>query len=442
MKIIRNLILLICLKILLNSHLIAEQPELFKKINSPQPSSLGFVYAVKIGTETVNLPFALFLPKCYDADKTRRFPVVLFLHGAGEGGADLNGIFIHGPCGVASRNPAMIANLPFILISPQSTRGWDATMIKAVNALLAVLPDHYRMDRQSVTVTGLSMGGLGSWAALADAPLLYSAAVPMCARKWIDPESLAKALQSKSIWNIVGGADDSAFVNGTSQMNAALVEVGADTRMTVVPNVGHFVWELYYNNPEFYHWVIRQGRISDAMHKQAEPFRNLQNSENSLCYSMEEILKPDRLDNTGLKPGWDAQWYKDTELKTILLQRNETKIDFNTGEFGLPGDIKENISLRASAWVKIEKSGFYKFTTAADDGTRLFVANQKIIDDWNGHGVVEQTGRIKLQPGFYKIVLEYFQGSGGAAISLFWTSAEFPRKILASPDVFSEPIPK
>ncbi len=443
MKIFQRIILLLLiLKLGFAANLIANQTEVLKKINSPQPSSLGFVYETKIGTEIIRVPFALFLPKCYDDDKTRKFPVILFLHGAGEGGTDLHGIFIHGPCGVASRNPAMIANLPFILLSPQSTRGWDATMIKAVNSLLTVLPDHFRMDKLSVTVTGLSMGGLGCWAALANAPLLYAAAVPMCARKWTESEELSVLIQSKSIWNIVGGADDGAFLNGAIQMNSALVEVGADTRITIIPNVGHFVWELYYNNPEFYHWVIRQGRITEPIQLQAELFRKLQNDENALIYAKKESLKPERSDSAGLKPGWDMQWFKGIDLKAEIIRRNEPKIDYVSGDFNLPEGIKENLSLRASAWVKVEKPGSYRFTTASDDGTRLFVGNQKIIDDWNGHGVIEQTGKIKLQPGFYKIVLEYFQGSGGAAISLFWSSPDGQRKLLAEPDIFNEPVQK
>jgi pimeloyl-ACP methyl ester carboxylesterase len=438
----RSLIFFIILYNISAANLFAEPSKVFTKIPTQHPSSLGFVYEAKVGTEIIKVPFAIFLPKCYEEDKSRKFPVILFLHGAGEGGTDLNGIFIHGPCGVTSRNPAMVANLPFILVSPQSTRGWDATMIKAVTSLLKVLPEHYRLDKDRVVVTGLSMGGIGSWAALADAPELYAGAVPMCARQWPDPDALALAIQNKSLWLIVGGVDADAFLGGQIKMNAALVEVGADTQIKIVPNMGHGVWEIYYNNPEFYHWIARQFRASDAMLLQANGFRKLQSPDNALCFSNIETLKPDRSDSSGLIAGWDAQWYKDTEFKTALIRRNEPKIEYGTGEFGLPGEIKENISLRASAWVKIEKAGLYSFTTAADDGTRLFVGNQKIIDDWNGHGVVEQTGKLKLQAGYYKIVLEYFQGGGGAAISLFWSSGEITRKILGSPEIFSEAIPK
>lgn len=247
-----------------------------------QASCLGFVYETKIGNDVVRLPFAIFLPKVYEVDKNRRFPMILFLHGAGEGGIDLNGVFIHGPCGVAVRTPAMLANLPFIVISPQSTQGWSPLMLKTVASMLRILPNTYRIDRDRIMVTGLSMGGLGSWVVLAEAPDLYAAAVPICGRPWREPDVVTEKLQNCSIWNIVGGADSADFVNGSKIMHTALVKKGVYTQLMIVPNIGHWVWMLYYKNPEFYHWVIRQVRPTTEMQTQAENFRKLQNKENGL----------------------------------------------------------------------------------------------------------------------------------------------------------------
>lgn len=275
--------ILFMLLILLNSFLMAksDEPKL-TPMPLNQQGTLGFIYETKIGNDIVKMPFALFLPKSYDVDKTRRYPMILFLHGAGEGGVDLNGVFIHGPCGVASRTPAMLQNLPFIVCSPQSTQGWSPLMIQTVTSLLRSLPEKYRIDRDRITVTGLSMGGLGSWAALADAPDIYGAAAPICARAWAEPKALANALQNRSIWSIVGGADDSAFVNGASIMYTALCSVGADASLTVIPGVGHGVWEQFYNNPIFYHWIARQARPTKEMETQANAFHKLQNNGNAL----------------------------------------------------------------------------------------------------------------------------------------------------------------
>lgn len=407
-----------------------------------QPGSLGFIFETKIGNDIVKMPFAIFLPKTYESEKNRRFPVILFLHGAGEGGTDLAGVFIHGPCGVASRTPAMLQNLPFIVISPQSTQGWSPLMIKTVSSLLQSLPDKYRMDRDRILVTGLSMGGLGCWAALSDAPAIYAGASPICARSWNDPNGLAGALQSHSIWGIVGGADDGAFVNGAKIMYTALTSIGADANLTVIPNAGHGVWEQFYNNPLFYHWMVRQVRPSSEMLKQAEAFRKLQNEENSLTgMGIGEVLSPDRIDNSGLVTGWNAEWFKGVELKDLLVRRIEPKVEYPDGNFKLPGDVKENISVRMSGWVKIEKMGNYTFGTAADDGTRLSIGKLKLIEDWNGHGIVEQQGSVRLKQGWHKIAVEYFQGGGGAGLSIFWSGPGFQKKILGDQDIFCEPIP-
>ena len=408
-----------------------------------QPNCLGLAYETKIGNDIVRLPFVIFLPKVYEVDKNRRFPMILFLHGAGEGGTDLGGIFFHGPCGVAVRTPAMLANLPFIVISPQSTQGWSPLMMKTVASLLRSLPDTYRIDRDRMMVTGLSMGGIGSWAALAEAPELFAGGAPICARVWSDPDGLALALQNHIIWSIVGGSDDPAFVNGAKIMFGALLNTGTDANITIIPGAGHGVWEQFYNNPEFYHWMARQIRPTKEMLAQANAFRKLQNEENALSnVNGGEALPPDRADNKGLVSGWNAEWFKDVELKATLERRIEPKIEYPNGAFKLPSDIKENISVRLTGWVKIEKMGAYSFFTAADDGTRLNLGNQKLIEDWNGHGIVEQQGKVRLKQGWYKITVEYFQGGGDAGLSVLWSGPGFQKKILAEPDIQCEPLAK
>ena len=316
-------------------------------------------------------------------------------------------------------------------------------MIKTIASLLRTLPDTYRIDRDRMMVTGLSMGGIGSWASLAEAPELFAGAAPICARVWSDPDALATALQNHIIWSIVGGADDPAFVNGAKTMFGALLNTGSDANITIIPGAGHGVWEQFYNNPEFYHWMARQIRPTKEMLVQATAFRKLQSEENALSnVNTGEVLPPDRLDSKGLVPGWNAEWFKDTELKTSADHRIESKIEYPDGAFKLSGDIKENLSARLTGWVKIEKMGSYSFFTAADDGTRLNLGNQKLIEDWTGHGIVEQQGKVRLKQGWYKITVEYFQGGGGAGLSVLWSGPGFQKKILAEPDIQCEPLTK
>lgn len=267
------------------SFVLADSPAPFTSIPCNVPGNIGLVYEVQVGAEKIRVPFALFLPKNYEVDKSRHWPMIFYLIGVGNQGTDLvgpTGVFEHGPNGETSRTPGMLENLPFILCAPQTNRGWDTTMIKAVTALVKVLPVTYRIDLDRIIVTGLSMGGTGTWPVLIEAPDLYAAAVPICGRPWADPNAVALLMQNCSVWNIVGGADAPIFVDGAKTMHAALIAKGVDTQLTMVPNIGHHVWMLYYKNAEFYHWVIRQVRPSEEMHSQANAFRKMQSKENSL----------------------------------------------------------------------------------------------------------------------------------------------------------------
>jgi predicted peptidase len=278
-------LLLVCICFTLFSFVLADAPTPFQSIPCDVPGNIGLVYEVQVGTEKIRVPFALFLPKNYEKDLARRWPMIFYLIGVGNQGTDLvgpTGVFEHGPNGEASRTPDMGQNLLFILCVPQTNRGWDATMIKAITQLVKILPESYRVDTDRVVVTGLSMGGTGTWPVLLEDPSIYAAAVPICGRPWKDPDEVAIKLLNCSVWNIVGGADDLAFVNGAKIMHGALQTRGVDTQLTMVSNIGHHVWMYYYKNPEFYHWVIRQVRPTKAMQTQAEVFRKVQNKENIL----------------------------------------------------------------------------------------------------------------------------------------------------------------
>ena len=120
------------------------------------------------------------------------------------------------------------------------------------------------------------------WPTLLEAPEIYAAAVPICGRPWKEPDVVATKLQNCSVWNIVVGADSPDFVDGAKTRHTALVNKGVDTQLMIVPNIGHWVWMLYYKKTEFYYWVIRPVRPNTEMQNQAEGFRKLQNKENAL----------------------------------------------------------------------------------------------------------------------------------------------------------------
>lgn len=111
----------------------------------------------QVVTRTNQLEYLLYLPKDYATDASAKFPLVLFLHGAGERGSDLQKVAVHGP-------PKMVKagrDFPFILVSPQCPEGrtWDDAVLIG---LLDELQAKYRVNPRQIYVTGLSMGGYGS----------------------------------------------------------------------------------------------------------------------------------------------------------------------------------------------------------------------------------------------------------------------------------------
>ena len=281
----KNKAIMILVSLFMFSVLRADSPSPF--ISVPCPGQLGFIYEVKIGAETIKLEFALFLPKGYEENKNRKWPMIFYMHGFPDDINPINVIVSQGPSGRALTTPKMAENFPFIVCAPRALRArmWDDNIIKASTSLLKVLEANYRVDSDRVMVTGLSAGGTGTWAALLEAPELFAAAAPMCARPWPVPNAVAENAKNCSVWNIVGGADDPAFINGARLMHSSLLKIGDDTSLTIVPNIGHFVWEFYYGNPEFYHWLLRQVRPSIEMQSQAAAFRKLEDKTNALFSS-------------------------------------------------------------------------------------------------------------------------------------------------------------
>jgi predicted peptidase len=206
-------------------------------------------------TVKVKMDYLLYLPEGYDKDD-KAWPLVLFLHGAGESGHDLNKVKIHGP-------PKLIEagkNFPTIIVSPQSPRmGWD---VPTLNALLDEIVATHKVDKDRIYVTGLSMGGFGTWALAAAYPEKFAAIAPICGGG--DPHDAVK-LSRLPIW-VFHGAKDNVVPPGRSEsMVKALKEHGAkDVQFTLYPDAGHDSWTKTYDNPEVWDWLLKQKRTAAA----------------------------------------------------------------------------------------------------------------------------------------------------------------------------------
>lgn len=206
------------------------------------------------GDHTGNaLPYLLHLPAAYHSG-TQRWPLLLFLHGASERGDDPADLAVHGPVKQVEAG----LDLPFVLLAPQCP-GYStwACELSGVSALLDSVLDGHRVDPDRICVTGLSMGGAGTWAIAARYPNRFAALVPICGA-WM-PES-APRLAGTPVWAFHGEDDDSIPIEHTEQMVAALEELDSPVRFTRYPGVGHDSWTRTYDDPEVYAWMSRQRR--------------------------------------------------------------------------------------------------------------------------------------------------------------------------------------
>jgi predicted peptidase len=222
--------------------------------------------------------YEVYVPADYATPKgaTTRWPVILFLHGAGERGAD----------GLAQTNvglgPAIRrapARFPAIVVFPQVPLDsqWVGAPGDAALAALAQTMKEFRTDPARVYLTGLSMGGHGTWYLAYRRPELFAAIAPLCG--WVEEmgrfrgsvpvvpaesgaalPALARRLGKLPIWIFHGEADEAVPVSGSREPAAALKAASADVRYTEFLGTNHNVWDGVYASEEFTRWLFAQHR--------------------------------------------------------------------------------------------------------------------------------------------------------------------------------------
>ncbi|MBI2804193.1 MAG: dienelactone hydrolase family protein [Planctomycetes bacterium] len=196
--------------------------------------------------------YIVFVPKTYTGEK--EYPVILFLHGAGETGTDGKRQAAVG-LGKAIRNKK--GDFPFIVVFPQSQkRTWRAGSgdAKRALAILEVVQKSYKTDKKRVYLTGLSMGGFGTWSLAAAYPDRWAAIAPVCGGG--DPKSAGK-IKDIPTWNFHGDADKAVNVKLSRAMIAAIKKAGGNPRYDEYPGVGHNSWDRAYGNAELYTWFLK-----------------------------------------------------------------------------------------------------------------------------------------------------------------------------------------
>ena len=201
-------------------------------------------------TKTVTLDYWLYLPDGFGSQK--KWPLMLFLHGSGERGSDLEKVKVNGP----SKLIAEGRKYPCIVVSPQCPehQWWDQD---ALFALLDDLCERLPVDADRIYLTGLSMGGFATWDMATAHPERFAAAVPICGGG--EPDDAAR-LRNLPIWAFHGADDPVVPVVRTTEMVEAIRAAGGNPRVTIYPGVGHGSWVQAYADDALYEWLFAQHR--------------------------------------------------------------------------------------------------------------------------------------------------------------------------------------
>ena len=231
---------------------VTQEEKIMPNQSALSPGQYSRVFEKTI-TKTVGCDYLLFQPDGYGL-KDQRWPMILFLHGAGQRGSDLQKVKKHGPPGIVETKK----DFPFILVSPQcpEEQWWSNDVL--TNLLDEVIAK-YAVDTDRVYLTGLSMGGFGTWKLACEYPDRFAAIAPVCGG---GEPPLARKLKEVPVWAFHGAKDKAIPLNKSVEMVDAVNASGGNARLTVYTDAEHDSWTVTYNNQELYNWFL-QHRKSD-----------------------------------------------------------------------------------------------------------------------------------------------------------------------------------
>ncbi len=241
-------------------------------------------------TKRVTDPNKLFEPRSYadqngnvlnyrllkplDYDPTEKYPLVVFLHGAGERGEDNLAQLKHGMRDFCE--PARREKMKCYVLAPQCPKNqkwanvdWTqdhialpdsiSISLRLVFEVLDSMVEDAAIDKNRIYITGLSMGGYGTWDAIYRRPDFFAAALPICGGA--DPKT-AETIKHIPIWCFHGDKDRAVRVQFSRDMIDALEKAEGEPKYTEYPGVGHDSWTRTYANPEVHEWLFSQRRVN------------------------------------------------------------------------------------------------------------------------------------------------------------------------------------
>lgn len=242
---------------------------------TPQRPATGTFVERELALDGASHRYQIFVPSAKAVDK--RAPVILFLHGSGERGSDnVKPTMV----GLGPHVRVHARDFPAIVVFPQAAAdtGWTGDNVSMAMAMLDAATREFGGDPERTYLTGLSMGGYGTWEFALQQPQRFAALVPVCGgitgpgqRPTLRVDAIAgaadpfaqtaQALRAIPIWIFHGAKDDLVLPEQSRSMAAALKAANAaDARYTEFPDANHNAWDPAYATSELWTWMFAQHR--------------------------------------------------------------------------------------------------------------------------------------------------------------------------------------
>lgn len=199
--------------------------------------------------EFENITYAVKYPNNYV--EGRKYPTIMYLHGAGNRGNDINMVLTSTYYSVTDE----YEDFPFVTVSPQCNETCWFDMFERLKRLAKKISNESFCDAERFYLMGLSMGGYATWQLGISCPELFAAMVPICGggMNW-----LSERLVNMPIWAFHGSADERVYPDETRFFVNKINKCGGNAKLTVYEGVDHDCWTQTYQNPEVFAWLLKQ----------------------------------------------------------------------------------------------------------------------------------------------------------------------------------------
>jgi predicted peptidase len=224
----------------------------------------GFIPRIYVSSARQRMPYRLFVPPDYD--KSKAYPMVMWLHGAGGAGTDNLAQIVEDQMNGTHTwtKPQNLAKYPTFVLVPQSPTNWVSAGLDRLSPemmlvleIIDTVKSEFNIDTRRIYIAGQSDGGVGTWNVITQRPNLFAAAVPLCGGG--DP-SLARRIAKMPVWAFHGGRDEIIPVVESRKMIAAMRKADGHPRYTEYRGVGHEVWIPAFAEPDLVGWLFSQHR--------------------------------------------------------------------------------------------------------------------------------------------------------------------------------------